>query len=166
MAIPLFSQFVNFIKIFHDWKSCSYLTGVTTAQLWGHLSNMNLIERIQEVHFLNKNILNGEMDLCCAICKGYVILKCIKMRLHSSQSIQAHGRVQSNYAPSQWEKSLHCINVFHWLDWSLHGQLLEPWMSGLILGLCPANERQCYFVTTSLIGWAECETAGLIHHCL
>ena len=27
--------------------------------------------------------------------------------------------------------------------------------SGLILGLRPANERRCYFVTTSLIGWAQ-----------
>ena len=27
--------------------------------------------------------------------------------------------------------------------------------SGLILGLCPANERRRYFVTTSLIGWAQ-----------
>ena len=27
--------------------------------------------------------------------------------------------------------------------------------SKLILGLRPANERQCYFVTTSLIGWAQ-----------
>ena len=26
---------------------------------------------------------------------------------------------------------------------------------GLILGLHPANERHCYFVTTSLIGWAQ-----------
>ena len=26
---------------------------------------------------------------------------------------------------------------------------------GLSLGLCPANERQRYFVTTSLIGWAQ-----------
>ena len=26
---------------------------------------------------------------------------------------------------------------------------------GLILGLRPANERQRYFVTTSLIGWAQ-----------
>ena len=25
----------------------------------------------------------------------------------------------------------------------------------LILGLCPANERRRYFVTTSLIGWAQ-----------
>ena len=27
--------------------------------------------------------------------------------------------------------------------------------SGLILGLCPANERRRYFVTKSLIGWAQ-----------
>ena len=26
---------------------------------------------------------------------------------------------------------------------------------GLILGLCPANEKRRYFVTTSLIGWAQ-----------
>ena len=28
-------------------------------------------------------------------------------------------------------------------------------VSWLILGLSPANERRCYFVTTSLIGWAQ-----------
>ena len=28
-------------------------------------------------------------------------------------------------------------------------------MSGLILGLRPPNERRRYFVTTSLIGWAQ-----------
>ena len=28
----------------------------------------------------------------------------------------------------------------------------------LILGLCPANERRHYFVTTYLIGWAQAET--------
>ena len=28
-------------------------------------------------------------------------------------------------------------------------------LSGLILGLRPANERWCYFVMTSLIGWAQ-----------
>ena len=27
--------------------------------------------------------------------------------------------------------------------------------TGLILGLLPANERRRYFVTTSLIGWAQ-----------
>ena len=27
--------------------------------------------------------------------------------------------------------------------------------SGLIVGLCPANEEQRYFVTMSLIGWAQ-----------
>ena len=35
-------------------------------------------------------------------------------------------------------------------------QLASPeCYSGLILGLRPANERQRYFVTTSLIGWAQ-----------
>ena len=28
-------------------------------------------------------------------------------------------------------------------------------VAGLILGLRPANERRRYFVTTSLIGWAQ-----------
>ena len=28
-------------------------------------------------------------------------------------------------------------------------------ITGLILGLRPANERRRYFVTTSLIGWAQ-----------
>ena len=28
-------------------------------------------------------------------------------------------------------------------------------ITGLILGLCQANERRRYFVTTSLIGWAQ-----------
>ena len=29
------------------------------------------------------------------------------------------------------------------------------YIAGLILGLCPANERWRYFVTSSLIGWAQ-----------
>ena len=33
--------------------------------------------------------------------------------------------------------------------------LVTAWPSGLILGLRPANERRRYFVTTSLIGWAQ-----------
>ena len=34
-------------------------------------------------------------------------------------------------------------------------QILNDGKWGLILGLRPANERRRYFVTTSLIGWAE-----------
>ena len=42
-------------------------------------------------------------------------------------------------------------------------QLVRVWLnvavfsthSGRILGLCPTNERRCYFVTMSLIGWAQ-----------
>ena len=33
--------------------------------------------------------------------------------------------------------------------------LTQHTLAGLILGLRPANERRRYFVTTSLIGWAQ-----------
>ena len=40
---------------------------------------------------------------------------------------------------------------------------------GLILGLRPANERRCYFVTTSLIGWEQAKNQSCAHctcvHC-
>ena len=46
----------------------------------------------------------------------------------------------------------------HNLHGYLHKQAYEnlgKYITGLILGLRPANERRCYFVTTSLIGWAQ-----------
>ena len=36
-------------------------------------------------------------------------------------------------------------------SWRRHNMVI----SGLILGSRPANERRRYFVTTSLIGWAQ-----------
>ena len=39
---------------------------------------------------------------------------------------------------------------FHFAD-----KFQQSSMKGLILGLRPANERRRYFVTTSLIGWAQ-----------
>ena len=33
--------------------------------------------------------------------------------------------------------------------------LLANERTELILGLCPASERRCYFATTALIGWAQ-----------
>ena len=37
----------------------------------------------------------------------------------------------------------------------VHGSLQADATTGLILGLCPTNERQRYFVTASLIGWVH-----------
>ena len=44
-----------------------------------------------------------------------------------------------------------CTNSF----WGFNLSYVETGTSGLILGLCPANERWGYFVTMSLIGWAQ-----------
>ena len=40
-------------------------------------------------------------------------------------------------------------------NFTIMKSFLLQWMSGLILGLRPANERRCYKVTPSLIGWAQ-----------
>ena len=39
-------------------------------------------------------------------------------------------------------------------------------MSGLIVGLRPANERRCYFVTPSLIGWVQAYNQPRMFWCL
>ena len=36
-----------------------------------------------------------------------------------------------------------------------HLPLVSYICAGLILGLWPANERQCHFAKTSLIGWVQ-----------
>ena len=54
----------------------------------------------------------------------------------------------------QWDIFIGCHD-------DCHGVVIKfqlRWVPGLILGLRPANERRCYFVTTSLIGWALTRT--------
>ena len=36
-------------------------------------------------------------------------------------------------------------------------QYLNAYVSGIILCMCPANERRCYYVTSSLIGWVHAQ---------
>ena len=61
--------------------------------------------------------------------------------------------------------SVHCIIGQKWQEWGQHGlcsnnsnmipDLRHFKNTGLIVGLHPANERRCYKVTSSLIGWAQ-----------
>ena len=52
-------------------------------------------------------------------------------------------------------KSKHITEVVeHVLMCALYGSFWRG-LCQLIVGLRPANERQCYFVTTPLIGWAQ-----------
>ena len=48
-------------------------------------------------------------------------------------------------------------SMLTYYEWDTGTDLSAPFWctAGLILGLCPANGRQHYFVTTSLIGWAQ-----------
>ena len=52
----------------------------------------------------------------------------------------------------QCDKALKAINE----AWGIViDMIIYPTTTGMILGLCPANNRRRYFVTTSLIGWAQ-----------
>ena len=93
-------------------------------------------------------------------------------------------RADSRLAFSQWEMLLQSNSVSHWLGESLESALyygdgcftlklfLGPIASGgntlvtndknifenntgLILALCPANERRCYKLMLSLTGWTQ-----------
>ena len=62
-----------------------------------------------------------------------------------------------NYDGNIIHKTGPCIGkMLAWLPlWPCPGSLWHVLCSGLILGLHPANERRCYKVTPSLIGWVQ-----------
>ena len=60
--VTLFSCFFIIIKpLVTYWISCSYLTGVTTAKLWWHLSNRNMTQSIQQVLHKIIHIRKGDV---------------------------------------------------------------------------------------------------------
>ena len=48
-----------------------------------------------------------------------------------------------------------CLIANHISKWRNISTPILNYLTGLILGLRPANERRRYFVTTSLIGWPQ-----------
>ena len=61
-SVPLFSQIFSIVKTYVSyWISRLYLAGVIAAQLRGHLSNITVIQMIQEVFFQDKNAY-GEIN--------------------------------------------------------------------------------------------------------
>ena len=80
----------------------------------------------------------------------YISLKNIFVLIHISLNNALEGWIDSK-SP--------LVHTMAW--WLTSGNPLPEWIlikipdTGLILGLCPANERRRYKVTPSLIGWAH-----------
>ena len=55
---PIFSEWIK--TVITCMISSSYLAGVTAAELWRHLANMNMIEIIWLILLLNQTYRNGE----------------------------------------------------------------------------------------------------------
>ena len=76
---------------------------------------------------------------------------------HRNYQLKINIRDKTRYAPSQWETSLHCNKVSHWLgtylDWSLKHTItdqIQARMNLLPLGL-HSNTRPTWFVFTCFI---------------
>ena len=54
-------------------------------------------------------------------------------------------------------EQINSLKELWWLMGCVHYNMGDCNAIGLILALCLANERQCYFVTLSLIGWAQAQ---------
>ena len=62
-SVPLFSEFCIVLKAHvSKWTSRLYLAGVAAAQLQWHLSNMNVIHRIQHILLQDRNSVYVEIN--------------------------------------------------------------------------------------------------------
>ena len=137
------------------------------------------------VHFVNVPS-QWETTLQCNLpgCNELISFQCLK--LHTGQANFCYCTKKRDprifrdyfvYVPNQWETTLHCNVISHWLGafindpwyyWYQHmgkcGSVsyLMPcrtfqymYQTGIILCMCTANERQRYIVMASLIGWAD-----------
>ena len=67
--------------------------------------------------------------------------------------------------PLQDRYEVSFVSFKHWfLFYISQSQYNMQYYAGIILCMCPANERQCYIVTLSLIGWAHTQNDHWLCH--
>ena len=90
---------------------------------------------------------------CFCLSQGPVVWAHLCWR---QQSLLELGHSWSSRQVSLLEPGQSWSSKFHWpLVLTLDPDAHHTATTGLILGLCPANERRCYKVTLSLIDWAQ-----------
>ena len=124
------------------WISHSYFTGVAAGRRRCKLSNSSMMQRVWNVILQNKNITNGEINKWGIINPHLWTIDDLLINISRETASIKH-------------------TLFSLSGVVLHPALLAPakyyhlLLSGLILGLPPANERRRYLVTASLIGWVQ-----------
>ena len=104
-------------------------------------------------------ILYKVMKIDQLVSQSRDIISSTNYRAKNTVMMAKNPRVDSSFAPSQWETALLCNDVSHWLGASLESSLwvnITPFdKSGIILWMCLDNERRRWIVTSTLIGWAH-----------
>ena len=134
-----------------EGKSGSYQTNKT--QMLSTTPGCSISYLLLSLHYWQSHML-GKLESISSI-----LLEQILFRL---QSISFHWPINVYWTASQCLSRLTKNFYLHWWP-SVHGIYMngpEGWLlwtpiTGLILGLRSANERQRYKVTPSLIGWAQ-----------
>ena len=92
----------------------------------------------------------------------FAILHVLTMKSPLQQSISLPQQFHIyNLAPAVFETTHHdgdhnpTVSTISVISSDWHSTAGSHGYTGLILGLHPANERRCYKVTSSLIGWAQ-----------
>ena len=74
------------------------------------------------VHIVDALFRRVHLPICCCGLV-WIIIQVLQLKQNRKPSQETGCRDQSRYEPSQWETSLQCNDVFHWLgaylDWSL-----------------------------------------------
>ena len=103
-------------------------------------------------------ILYKVMKIDQLVSQSRDIISSTNYRTKNTVMMAKNPRVDSRFAPSQWETVLLCNDVSHWLGASLESSLwvnITPFdKSGIILWMRLDNERRRWIVTSTLIGWA------------
>ena len=99
--------------------------------------------------------LGHGVGMCSRVCAPLLIINFIQNTHHSHPIVCPWGQHMCSVLFAVWA---FCYNHHH-RHVLCNNICIRPCYSitysGLILGLRPANERCSYFVTTSLIGWAQ-----------
>ena len=106
------------------------------------------------------NINAGSVSLWYML--GHVWITMFVMTSSNGHIFHVTGTLCGEFTGHRWIPRTKASDAELWYFFYLRLILIQALLSNydrltakLILGLHPANERRCYFVTTSLIGWAQ-----------
>ena len=139
------------------WKNKTICEYIFHVQLRAIKINLKLVSWYHYFPQLQVQYISSKTF--CNFCQLFSLWKNMKLEaFHSCWSVHVSTSHDKHELKSQPEANFSWKHSHQLTDQV--SQILSKYMyfdkfAGIILCLCPANERKCYNVTLSLIGWAH-----------